>query len=573
MKRQHFYQLPRHIQDRFIQASVGLTIPKPIAIAPAPAPIPWSWIGGALVAFGALSLLLTLGYGDAKSSLALAPSYMLALYGFALAAVAYCVVRAIAHWSEASRFPYRPGRYLFPGVLIDATKEDFQLRSTSALQSVELIGSSGLRVTFEGGAKFDFTRRDAEAAARAKDRLVAAKRELLEAEIKGDDRDRAQLDPLLEPRFSNPLAGTEQLVRPVPKWRLWLPWAAAVGGLLVGVGFGLVRNTLSERRMFAVAVAENTPESLRAYLARGGARPEVESQLLPIAELERLKRQGTLEDLERYSREHPASSIREAIDQAVRDALLTALTAAKEAKTITALDDFMRAHSSHALVLAEVQAARLALMTKAADRFEKEFAANVPDLAPFMRKALTTLAERGPELHVRFVRIVPDSVAKADKTVRKDPSFAEIMLPSQYFDEQHSKVREEKLFASLEQRFSRAFPADTLRLVHAPPLPVNAAIPDQVERPTLFVSHSTNMGSGIGNLNPSGTFVGVGFLFKVHFKTPGWPTPLETKYSTWKPPDLLKLRKGKLTIPEVYSTMADAAFGVFDERLVAWLFR
>jgi hypothetical protein len=36
---------------------------------------------------------------------------------------------------------------------------------------------------------------------------------------------------------------------------------------------------------------------------------------------------------------------------------------------------------------------------------------------------------------------------------------------------------------------------------------------------------------------------------------------------------LLKLRKGQLTIPEVYSTLGDSAFGAFEKRLVGWLFR
>lgn len=573
MKRLHFYKLPRHIQDRFIQASVGLTIPKPIAIAFAPRPIPWVWIGASALGLGLFSLLLGWGYGDSKSSLALAPGYMLWMYGTALAAMAYSIVQAVAHWTESSHVPYRRGRYLFPGVLIDATRDEFVLRPTSDVQSVEVVGQGGLRVSFQDGSHFDFQRRDAEAAGRAKERLIAGKRELIEADIKNDDRERAQLDPLLEPRFSNPLAGTEPLNRPIPSWRKWLPWAATALGLVLGAGCGLVRNTLSERRMFAVAVTENTPESLRAYLERGGQRPEVATLLLPTAELERLKLTASLEELERYSQEHPGSSIQGAIDLAVREALLKALTSAKEAKTVSALDEFMRAHASHKLVLAEVQAARQALMAKAAERFEQDYASNLADLGAFMRKALTTLAERGPELHVRFVRIVPESVEKADKTVRKDPAFNNAMLPSSYFDAERSKVREDKLFASLEQRFSKAFPADTLRLVHAEPLAVNAPIPDQVERPTLFVSHSTNMGSGIGNLNPSGTFVGVGFLFKAHFKTPGWTTPLETKYSTWKPPDLLKLRKGEFTVPQVYTSMADTAFGTFEERLVAWLFR
>jgi hypothetical protein len=518
-------------------------------------------------------LLLRWGYGDLHSSLALAPVWLSVAYGLALAAAAVAAAKGAASWFELTRYPYRRGWFLFPGVLVDTTKPEFTVIPVARLERAETIGQGRLRVSFEGGNDFEFQRKDEAAAERARERLLAAKRETLEADLKDDEKLRAQLDPLLEPRFSNPLAHNSPLSRPKPTWRFWLPGAVGLIALLLGVGFGGIRNTLSERRLYARAVAEGTPEALHAYLDRGGLRPNVQTVLLPTAELEALERQGSLEDLERYSQQHPDSAIRGAIDLAVRDALLQALTTAKEAKSISALDAFTRSHASHALVLQEVQAARRTLLARAAESFVRDFAAPGSDLGPFIEKALSSLAEKGPDVEVRFERIVPDSVAKADKVVSKDPHFLAVMLPSQYFDEAHSKAREEKLFQALEQRFSKAFAPDVLHLVHAAPLTPNAAIPDTVERPTLFISHSTNMGSGIGNLNPSGTFVGVGFLFKANFKTPGWTTPVEIKYSTWKPPDLLKLRKAKISIPDVYLSMADAAFGTFEERLVAWLFR
>jgi hypothetical protein len=183
------------------------------------------------------------------------------------------------------------------------------------------------------------------------------------------------------------------------------------------------------------------------------------------------------------------------------------------------------------------------------------------------------LADHGPAVEVRFQRVVPESVERADEIVQRDKFFAKVMLPSQYFDAEHSKEREAVLFGHLNERFDAAFPADALRLVMGEPLLPGQEIPERSVRPTLYVSHSTNMGRGIPNQKPNGTFVGIGFLFKARFVIPGGSDPLAMKYSIWHLPDLLRLRKGKLTISRVYLNMADDAFGGFDEKLIDWLFQ
>src|SRR5690606_32497678 len=124
----------------------------------------------------------------------------------------------------------------------------------------------------------------------------------------------AQLDPLLEPRLSNPLAPLSPYAPAVPAWRKYTPLAALFVAGAPALLTGHVRNTLSERRLFAVAVETNTPDAYRAYMARGGKRADVPELRLPTAELEQLKANGSLVELEQYAKDHPDSKIKPAID-------------------------------------------------------------------------------------------------------------------------------------------------------------------------------------------------------------------------------------------------------------------
>lgn len=567
-----FFGLPRTIQDRFIAATRGHGSPRPLLVKHAWPRIPYRWLAASCV-FGALFvMLLAWDYGRLDGTLALMPRWMLVLYGVSLASAGFCACRAAALWWEERQLPFRRGRYLFPIGLIDATTDQLVLRRLDELVSVEVTAPGRLSLRFADGAQERFEEPRAlevehcrEAVAEAKARLE----QLLEENAQPDLR---AFDPLEEPRFSNPLAPPAPWRRPASSWAHIAPYTAASLGLLLGVLLGSARNKLSERSLYVAAVERNDAAAYQAYLARGGQRTEVREWLLPHAELEALVARGDLTELQGFYERHQASAVRPAIERALRHALLTALDRVIAAGRMSQLDEFESSHASYALVQDELRQARHALMDGLQRQFIAEHASADEALRPFSRRLLRHLATQSRrEVTVRFVRVVPESVAKADEAARRDRYFAAVMLPSRYFDAEHSERRERAIFEQLEKRFERAFPPDALKLVLGQPL-LRDEIPESAERPTLFISHSANMGGGIRNLNPHGTFFGVGFLFRAQFVIPGEAPALSMRYSTWKPPDLLRLRQGRITIAQVYLRMADEAFGSFQSRLVHWLF-
>ncbi len=573
MRNQDFYELTRSAQDHFIEAVLRRTVPKPIISRSSLLPIPWAWAGGSVGGLVVFCVLVGWGYGSLDNPLAFSPPWMLGLHAFVLSASLFAAFRAAALYLEARKAPFPYGRFVFPAGVIDSSRRHFRIQPMKELSQVEVVGERNVLLQFQDGSRAKFKARDAQAAQTAKERIVTARRQLLEAEIEDQD-DLASLDPLLEPRFSNPLAPLGPYTPAVPRWRKFTPLVAVGVGALLAVLVGYIRNTLSERQMYAAAVQADTPEAYRAYMQQGGKRQDVPELRLPTAELKLLQQSNDLKALELYAQEHPESKIKAAIDSALRQGLLTALDEAKKKETFQSLDEFAKAHPSQDLVKAEVKSARKALMKRVLSNFADNHAAeNYDELVPFFEKLLHHLAANGPTVEVRFHRILPDTVQRADETVRKDKHFLQSMLPSQYFDDEHAAKREQVIFEHLQERFEEAFNPDALKLTLGKHLTTAEELPNEPSVPTLFITHSTNMGRGIRNLNPDGTFVGVGFVFKAFFVVPHEQDMLTMKYSTWRPPDLLKLRKAKLTIPEVYLTMADVAFDNFDRRVVRWLFR
>lgn len=572
MRRLKFFEQSRNAQDRFIAATRGAALPRPLLFRGTRPSVPWIWIAGALLGLGAFVVLLWRGHGDLEHTAALASPTILLAAAVSLAAALASGAFAAANLVEGRRLPFPRGHYLFPVGLVDATRDELRVRpladlSTSPAGSlVRVACSDGHEQRFALPA--DVTLGDLERS------IQRAKDQIRQAEAAGDSLALSALDPLAEPRYSNPLAPRTPHRKPRPRWRgLIVPLALLVGGS-IGMIAGTVRNKHSERLLYTAARQLDTPEAYRAYLARGGKRSDVGQLLLPSAELRRVVDQNSLPALEEYARGQRDSVIRPAVDLHLRAALLRELEAATARGTMTALSEFGAAHADFGhLVQAELTTARRNLARSAAERFLATSAAQTEGLDRFVTGLGSYLARGGPEVFVRFQRVVPESVARADEIVQRDKYFAKVMLPSQYFDGERSLARERELFQELQERFSAAFPPDILTLVLADPLLPGQELPTESTRPTLYISHSTNMGRGIPNQKPNGTFVGIGFLFKARFVVPGNEPPLHMKYSVWRLPDLLRLRKGMLTIPQIYVNMGTEAFAGFEDRLLAWLFR
>jgi hypothetical protein len=569
MKRTPFYTLKRPLQERFLAATRGQTIPAPLAFRGPKARVPLSWAGASVAATVLLCVSLTVGYGDLDHSFAIAPSWVYTFYGALLAIALWTAVQAWAVYQRQRVSPFEIGAYLFPVVLIDAQPGFLDCHP---LQEGGQVTASGRTLTVRTTSRtwqFDFpTNEEAQGAA---DSVTQA---LLECGQPSAEWHR--FDPMAEPRYSSPFTSRDRLEPFKPIWLRWSPVIAVAIAAIVAPILGGTRNLLSERSLYLKAVAQDTPETYKSYLQRAGGkkRPDVADVRLPTAELNRLKDAHDTKALEEWAIAQGESPIKPTIDFVVRQALLHELVEVSRKESLGAVREFVSAHPKHELVAAEVRNLRKRLTKRLTQDFIANHASTKTEGVDATVSALLDyLSEHEHTVDVRFQRILDARVARADNVVTNSKYFAPSMLPSQYFDATRSRVREDGLYKTFEQRFRQAFTDDVVELKRGEPIDPGQKPPDSPERPLLLISHNTTMGHGIGSKHPNGIFVGVGFNFEASLTVPGDVKPLKLNYSTWRMPDLVKLREGKVTIAQVYENMADFAFDAFEKRLSEWLIR
>jgi hypothetical protein len=575
MRHQSFYQLSRIIQDRYIAAADAQTLPSPILSAAA-STVRWNrfWLSLALAGLAGLVLTLCLGYGSLVHPLSTSPPAMAWLYAALLLITGLSLQLAYFQWHALHYAPFPRGRFLFPSGVIDSGSANFRILPIAELEKVELGNGSEICLVFVGNVREYFTTQSPEAAHAVREGILAAREEWLEKQHSSSEL--TLLDPLLEPRYSNPLSSRQPRQAPQPWGTRFLgPFGAylLLAALTLPAGFGLrnVRNVLSERKMYARAVAENTVESYQAFLAKNEQPRDVAAVLLPRAQFTQLLTGNSVAPLEKFLAESTSLSIRPEVEERLKERLLSELQSLQDADSLSSLDAFANQHSTSVyLVRKQWLAARQALVQRALQRFIPR-AASTAGLIPFMEATLEYVAKSGPNFEVRFQRVIPPSSIRADETVRADPEALQTQVPSQYFDAARIEPWRERIYQHLVHSFGLAFRPDVLRITQAEWLPSNTELPSY-GGPGLFISYSANMGSGIRNQNPNGTFFGVGIQVRARLVHPH-AEPVEMRFAFWSPPDLLRLRQGKLSTAQVYEAMANAAFQAFEKRLVAWIFK
>jgi len=270
------------VQERFVASTEGAAAPAPLAIRPL-ARDTRSLLYGA---FGVVATLagiglLRIGFGDLSSRFALAPTAFVALYSgcFALAAAGFFMA-AVRH-VKAYAVPYHPALYLYPIGVIDARSPEFVVhRITEDTQARFDPARSALRVESEG-AHFEFPAADPGQAEQAAAAVLALRDRLANSGPESSAREQSLVDPLIDNGFKNPFAPAEPLRKELPGWIKHWPWMALLLGVLLGGAAFLVRNHLSEGRLYAAARKADTSAAYRTYLERGGRNPDVRALLLP----------------------------------------------------------------------------------------------------------------------------------------------------------------------------------------------------------------------------------------------------------------------------------------------------
>jgi len=362
-----FWALARPVQERFVASTEGGAAPAPLAIRPLARDARSLAYGafGVCATLGGIALL-RVGFGDLSSRFALAPIAFIALYSgcFFLAAVGFFL--AAARYVKAYAVPYHPALYLYPIGVIDARSPEFVVHRISEQTEARFDAArSALRIELEG-THFEFPAADAAQAEQAAATVLGLRDKLANSGPDSSAREQSLVDPLIDNGFKNPFAPAEPLRKELPGWiKTWPIFALILGVLLGGAAF-LVRNHLSEGRLYAAARRVDTSEAYRTYLERGGKNPDVQALLLPRAELRDAERSGNVAEIEHYLDAHPNTPIKIEVEAALQQALLKELSLAEAAGTLNALKEFQTKYARYSFLAANIDRAIDARRTKRA---------------------------------------------------------------------------------------------------------------------------------------------------------------------------------------------------------------
>ena len=294
--------------------------------------------------------------------------------------------------------------------------------------------------------------------------------------------------------------------------------------------------------------------------------------LLPRAELKQAETTGTVDAIERYIKEHPATGIPAEVSAALRKAMVGELEKAKQVGTLAALNEFAQRHPDHHLDI-ELRTARHAVYVAALESYKKSAPTKTESIA-FVERLLKYAELKGPNVQVRFHRLQSKSIEKADAQVAKNKFFNGVVsLPSRYFDIAHDRPREAAIGAALVARFSQAFTPEILTFSIGPSIDDPDAPLPPATLPTLFVEHSAEWTGGQAtSANPRGVWVGIGFHFDASFVIPDDAKPRSFKTVVYHGPESSDGKGEDKPEEKIYEGMAKVGLEQFTKRYLQTYF-
>ena len=322
-----FFNLERSLQDRFVEAASGSVPPTPLAFTPArPRPAVFAWWGACVLGIVAVGLVLALGFGSLDSSLAILGTPWAIALGALVAFAVFAALRALALDHDRDSLPYRAGAYVFPIGVVDAQTAVVRVYRFPDLKDVSRR-ERRVSLLFDGGVRFEFETADPALA----DQLVSLV-EQNRQRVSGDSgppssRELAALDPLADTGFKSPFTPSEPRRKSSPRWLRFGWLEAVIAGAVLGPLAWKARNFVSEERLYTAARNLGTTAAFRAYLERGGHRPDVPEILLPHAELQEAIAKGSVAALEAFMARGKHPKIENEVQAALKKALLAELSA------------------------------------------------------------------------------------------------------------------------------------------------------------------------------------------------------------------------------------------------------
>jgi len=578
MKAVDFYKLPRSIQDRFVGSVMSGFPPAPILVAKGGTRTKAVWLGLSFGCFLLIVVFARLGYGSLDSRLSLHSAAVLPLYVALVFGIAFGLVQAYSWLVREKALPYTAGVYLFPACVIDARSDQFVVYDTKDLGAVDIVGPA-VRVAFAGGAQFLFPLGSHSGPAIVSE-VNAGRDRAMHARATDDPKELVAVDPLHNPRFSSPVGPRESYaIKQAPWGRLGVAVAAGLG-VVLGPSLWALRNSGSDKRMYAIAKHEDKTSLYRDYLAHGAKfQDQVAGIDLPRAELKEAIGRQEVQALLDFKRMHPSLQppIAKEMNLAIRTAMLGELEKAKAARSLAALTGFAKAYPEHGIE-PELRGAMHAVYVRELDAYKKRAPTKDKGAVPFIEKLFAYTEKRGPKVEVRFRRKPNPSLERADQFVLKHPSFAGVITyPSRFFDEKHATPREQTLGKQLASALGEGISPELFQVSIGTPVGAEVEGLPEVTVPTLFVAHVTDWsGHSLTSTKPRGVFVGLNYLFDATFVIPGDPKPYKFSYPIYKPYAPTAILKEEDPIPgpgaaeeKVYEAMTQDAFERFGKILLS----
>ncbi len=562
-----FYSLSRPVQDRFLASATGRGVPEVVLFAPAARSVGAGWLILLVVGTVGLIMALTVGYADLESSYAIQPVWFVLVYALCAGAAGLGLMGFT--WARAShlRFPYRLGSYFFPCGVFVAHDEHLQLFPIADLKSVSAQGERSVKLAFSSRS-FVFSVPAGLELGALQEKIDSFKARFQKAYAMHNRRELAALDPIRDSGFSNPLSSKDPIRKPADQRVMRYTVGLVVGLVLGAIGFG-VRNTFGKQALYAEARKQDTAQAYRDYLARGGERADVRELLLPRAELQATV--GSLDAVEQYIEANPDSKIMPEIEAVLHKELLKALEEVKRKGTLAAIAEFKQAHPRHQSILPQLQAARTQVFEVAHERFVA--ATDTGEEAHLLfRKILEYSNKNGPAVEVRFRRNIPRSAERADTSIRRSAYYTgPSSLPAQYLGEKHALPREQEAAKAIIDHLQPLFPEEIIKFVPGK-FEEGFGKPPAVDKPTLFVSYTTEMSGGYTTQRPRGVYVGLGLMVRAEFRTPDGKRWLSLKDSSWLPPDVNEIWRESLRPEQVYDRNARLGFKRFLDKYLGTTF-
>lgn len=569
-----FFRLERSLQDRFVEAASGSVPPTPLAFKPArPRPLVFAWWAGCALSIALAIALLAYGFGSLESSLAILSGAWAVVLALLVAVGVFAGLRALALDHDRDSLPYRAGVYLFPIGVVDAETEVVRIHRFPDLKDVTRRDRR-ISLTFEGGAQFDFDTPDPALAEQVRQQVEQHHQRVSGHSGPPSSRQLAALDPLADTGFRSPFTPADPRRKSSPRW-LRLGWIEALlAGALLGPLAWKARNYLSEENLYASARSRDTSVAYRQYLERGGKRADVSEVLLPNAELRQAVAQGTVAALEEFIQRGKHERIKEQVQAALKQALLTELAAVSAKGSLSALVAFEREQQHHGLVQAEIAQKRRELYQRAARSFAAVAQPSTPGLVGFVGRLLFYAQQHGPEVEIAFRRRMPEKPSDAEAQLTKSAYYVgPESLPSRYFRAEDWEPREQAAAAELAARLNREFPADILLFKAAPAMPDDGSDFPKVKKPTLVITHRAELSGNFMSRRPRGVFVALGVMVRASLIIPGDDQPLNFKYSAWLPPDLKLWEQPGTTPKDMYEHLAREGLSRYVKKQLAFLLK